>query len=753
MTPLKISRWSSCRKASFAAFPIEPLTVQLPPVKMPKGKPTKRDGAPAGRIADPRFASFETDPRYQLPSKKKLKTKLDSRFSRVFKDEEFIAAAKVDRYGRKLKTDTKKKALQRLYEDEDEEEEEDEELEGGVEVEDDDIVRRELEKADEKYDPARGGGFSSSESDSDSDSESEAEPDEEDEVEESRPGIRLRREKQDVEEGEVTNRFAVVNMDWDHIKSMDLMALFSSFVPVGGRIEKVSIYPSEFGKERMQREELEGPPREIFKKGKDSDEEDEEDSDDSASESEDVEDPFEDSDEEVKKELLQEGNDQDFDSDALRTYQLDRLRYYYAVVVCSDKSTAHKIYEATDGSEYLSSSNFLDLRFIPDDVTFDDEPHDECEDVPSGYKPVEFVTDALQHSKVKLTWDMHPEEVSRKESIKKAFTGSRADVAENDLRAYLASDSEGEDEEDDFGEDAPAEAQEEEEAPLSKKELARRKMRAALGLSDEPAAKPSKSGPVGEMQITFTPALSGKPEKREEGEETTIEKYKRKEKERKEKKRAKSLAKREGLDPDAVQEDQTVEGPAEEDLGFDDPFFTSEPVQPTKSAMRKEERLKKRAAREREEAESAAQKAQLELLMADENGDGGAHLDHFDMKEIMKAEKQKGKKGKGKKGKKGTAGEDQGGLQEDFKMDVEDSRFKAVFESHEFAIDPSNPKYKATQGMKKLLEEGRKKRKAGPSESSPEVKRSSKKTKADGGDVDLGSLVDAVKRKAKAGRR
>ncbi len=153
--------------------------------------------------------------------------------------------------------------------------------------------------------------------------------------------------------------------------------------------------------------------------------------------------------------------------------------------------------------------------------------------------------------------------------------------------------------------------------------------------------------------------------------------------------------------------------------------------------------------KEKEEAENAAQKAQLELLMADENG--GAHVDHFDMKEITKAEKLKNKK-KGKKGKKGAEG--QGGLQEDFAMDVQDSRFKAVFENHEFAIDPSNPKFKATQGMKKLLEEGRKKRKAGPAESPNEKKdqRSSKKAKPDGDLSELSSLVASVKQKAKARR-
>ncbi|KAL2153585.1 hypothetical protein VTH82DRAFT_4740 [Thermothelomyces myriococcoides] len=705
---------------------------------MTKNKSTKRESAPITRITDPRFANFETDPRYKLPSKKTLKTKIDKRFSRVLKDDDFVATAKVDRYGRKLKTDTKKKALQRLYEEED-----DHDPGADAQVEDDDIVRRELEKADTKYDPARGGGFSSSESDSDSDSdsESEAEPEAEDEEEETRPGIHLRREKQQVEEGEVTNRFAVVNMDWDYVKSVDLLALFSSFVPPGGRIEKVSVYPSEFGKERMQREELEGPPKEIFKKSKESDGEDD-DENDSTSDSESDDDSTGDSDEEVKKELLKEGNDQDFDSDALRTYQLERLRYYYAVVVCSDKDTAHKIYEATDGTEYLSSSNFLDLRFIPDDVTFDDEPRDECDSVPPGYQPIEFTTDALQHSKVKLTWDMHPEEASRKESIKKAFSGSRADIAENDLRAYLASDSES-DEEDG---DVPAEEPGEDGAPLSKKEIARRKMRAALGLSDEPAPKSSESGPVGEMQITFMPALSEKP-KKDEAEETTIEKYKRKEKERRERRKAKTLAKKEGIDPDAIQKQQ-AEAP-EEDLGFDDPFFTAEPVKPSKSALRKEERLRKRAAREKEEEENAAQKAQLELLMADENG-GDAHLDHFDMKEIERAEKLKGKKKK-KKGKKAT--EDRGGLQEDFKMDVEDSRFKAVFENHEFAIDPSNPKFKATQGMKKLLEEGRKKRKAGLEESpnGKQEQREPKKAKA-GGDQELSKLVESVKKKVKAKR-
>lgn len=689
----------------------------------------KRDGASSAKIRDSRFASFETDPRYALPSKRKSKTTIDKRFSRMLKDDDFTATAKVDRYGRKIKSDSKKKALQRLYQEE--EEDDDEQEEDDIEVEDDDVIQRELQRADAKYDPARGGGFSSSESDSDSDSEDDDDDDDEEARVDTAPDMqKYHTEQADVEVGEVTNRIAIVNIDWDHIKSIDLMALFRSFVPVGGRIQKVSIYPSEFGKERMQREELEGPPQEIFKKKarEDSDDESEQDS-------EDEDDEAEDSDEEAKKDLIKEENDEDFDSDALRTYQLDRLRYYYAVMTCSDKNTAQKIYEATDGSEYLSSSNFLDLRFVPDEVTFDDEPRDECEKVPDNYKPVEFVTDALQHSKVKLTWDMHPEEVTRKESIKNAFSGSRTDVAENDLRAYLASDSEDEEDEDEPAADKAGDA-----PKLTKKELARRKMREALGLKDEPSEKPSKSGPVGDVQITFTPALTDETLKKDPQEETTMEKYMRKERERKAQRKEKAMAKRGEANTEADEGTQ-------EDLGFDDPFFTTEePKTTSKSALQKEERRKKREAREAKEKKNAGEKAQLELLMADNQDGEASHLDHFDMNEIVKAEKKRNKKSK--KSKKDT--EAAAGLQEDFSMDVEDDRFKAVFDNHEFAIDPSNPKFKATSGMKKLLEEGRKKRKHGDGDEDGEIRKEkrSKKAAKGGSKDDLKSLVSALKKKS-----
>lgn len=704
----------------------------MPKQKTPKGAAAATASA---EITDPRFTNFTTDPRFRLPSKKLTRTKIDKRFSRMLKDEDFSNSAKVDRYGRKLSSSGKKKALERLYVPD---EEGKEEQDGDVEVEDDEVVEKELARA-EGYDPARGGGFSSSEDeDEEGDEDGGVELEEAEEVE--FPDMQA--EQAGVEMGDISSRFAVVNLDWDNIKSADLVAVFSSFVRPGGKIHKISIYPSEFGKERMEREELEGPPKDIFAR-KQEEESLEPDSEDDSEDDEEL-------DEKIKKDLQKEDGGEDFDSAALRQYQLERLRYYYAVVVCSDEQTAQNIYESTDGTEYLSSANFFDLRFIPDGTEFDGKPRDECDAVPAGYKPTEFVTDALQHSKVKLTWDMDPEEATRKDAIKRAFSGSRAEIGENDLRAYLGSDSE---------DDEEPEAVEEETPQLSKKELARQKMRAALGLSDEPV-KPSKKtkGPIGDMEITFAAGLSSNDkgkgsvfENEPIMEETTAEAYIRKEKERKARRKEKAKAKREGRDPSAEADEADPAENEKEDLGFDDPFFATDEVIKEKASksLRKEERLKKREAKAKEAAARASQRAELELLMVDNSTEAPSHLEHFDINEIARAEKARRKKGKKKDI---VDGGKRGGLQEGFEIDVGDERFKNLFESHEFAIDPSNPKFKGTEGMKRLLEEGRRKRGVeGDNEVELVEKKKSKKRKVDkeGDGGELSGLVEMVKKKAK----
>jgi hypothetical protein len=673
----------------------------------------------------------------------------------MLRDKDFSRNAAVDRYGRKLARDDTKKQLERFYqlegEEEDQDENEDEnDEEDGMVADDDDEVRKELKRVDKSYDPARDGGFSSSSSEEESSSDEESEEEEDGEEEQSLEELEFPDKQQvDVPTGEVTNRIAVVNLDWDNIRAEDLMAVFSSFVPTGGRVLRVSVYPSEFGKERMEREETEGPPREIFASSKRQEGEDEEDEEDLDSEEEE---------EKIKQSMLKEDQGEEFNSTQLRKYQLERLRYFYAILTFSSKDVAKHVYDSVDGAEYLSSANFFDLRFVPDDTDFsDDKPRDECERIPDGYQPNEFVTDALQHSKVKLTWDA--EDKSRKEAQARAFRGSRKDIDENDLKAYLASDTSDGEGEEDAVEVVDATKGDGSTTKLSKKEEERQRMRALLGLSTEPIKSSKSSGPVGEMEVTFTSGLAGEPkrdtifENEPEKEETTIEKYVRKERERKKRRKEKLKAMKrgepEGEKAESSEDDAASAGEGQapqDDLGFNDPFFDDPDGKATAAARRKEEKRKKRAEREAEEAANAAKRAELELLMLD---DKKSEIKHFDMNEIEKAAKQARKKHKKK------AKEQAQAVADDFHMDVSDPRFARLFESHEYAIDPTNPKFKATSGMKALLDEGRKRRRDRDDRGDEEAdtssrdrkKKKQKQSTAGNAADDLKKLADKVKRK------
>lgn len=635
-------------------------------------------------ITDPRFANFQTDPRYRLPSKRNTHVKLDKRFSHMLRDPEFSRKARFDRFGRPLAPDSGKKKLERFYE------------EAEVEADDDLAVQKELDRVDRDDDEEPLSEESASENETTS-------SDEENEAEEDIEEVEFPATQGDVPMGEVSSRIAIVNLDWDNIRAADLMTVFSSFIPSNGRLLKVSVYPSEFGKERMEREEMEGPPKGIFATKPAA-------SDDSSA----LEDEEED-DEQIKESILKGDKGEEFDSAKLRRYQLERLRYYYAVLECSSPTVAKFIYDAVDGTEYLSTANFFDLRFVPDETDFsEDAPRDECEKIPDGYKPNEFVTGALQHSKVKLTWDA--DDVTRKEAQAKAFRGGRKEIDENDLKAYLGSDTSEDEDRDaeviDATSAVPGESTEKQAPKLSKKERERQRTRQLLGLGNEPLKKTKADGPVGDLQITFSSGLSSsRPsssvfENQPEPEETTIEKYVRKERERKQKRKEKLKNSRASIEPDGIAKDaenDDVEG-AKEDLGFDDPFFTEpDHDQAAIKARRKEEKRKKKEEREAEEAATAAQRAELELLMTDSKGAGGRH---FNMEEIEKVEKKKGKKSK--KGKKGAQPPEQA---DDFDVsELQDPRFAQLYESHEFAIDPNNPRFRKTPGMKALLEEGRKRR-------------------------------------------
>lgn len=584
--------------------------------------------------SDPRFSQIYSDPRFRAPKSKDLKVHLDDRFNKkeLNIDE---STAKVDKYGRKINRAEKKKednaAFDKLYTTGEKEDED----------EDDVMARaRGLVSGEESSDS------SSDEEESSSESETVEKKDVYDEVE----------EEAEVPEGEPTKRLAAVNLDWDHITSKDLYAAFIGFVPVGGKIKEVSIYPSEYGKMKMKEEEEEGPPKEFFEDERELSSDD--DSDSEINGEIDIK--------KATKKLYKEDQGGDYNSKALRKYELQRLRYYYAVITLDSVDTSKQIYTECDGTEYESTANTFDLRYVPDGMTFDDEPRDTCSDLPSEYKPTDFTTDALRSSKVKLTWDETP--AQRMEVTKRAFSAKEVD--DMDFEAYVASDSEEEDAE--------------------KAEEMKKKYRSLLkGVSRFDSD--DKDDDV-DLEVTFTPGLSetaNKPE--EEREETTIEKYRNKEKERRKKRKAK------------IKELKRKE----------------------REEMHEGRRGRKETKQEKEEEE--------EVSDSDK---------HFKMKDIIKAEKLKHKKKMNKKQKKQA--EKLAGIDENIELDKNDTRFDEIFEDPSFAIDPTNPEYKKTSVMKKLMKEGKQKAK-----SNAEKQKRGEKRNREEVDKEAERLVGDIKKKVK----
>ncbi|KJH48432.1 hypothetical protein DICVIV_05477 [Dictyocaulus viviparus] len=183
-----------------------------------------------------------------------------------------------------------------------------------------------------KMNLARGeGNISSSDDDSDWDWESH----EFDQLE-----IDLARLDQDAEQVEwATNRIAACNMDWNLVKCEDLMVLAKSFAPPGGSIYRITIYLSDFGATRLAEEDKYGPKLQLSK-------------------------PIEKYDsEEIDDETRL----------AMRKYQVEQLRYYYAVIECDSVETAMTIYDQCDGYQFESSDLKMDLRFVPEGMDFDKE--------------------------------------------------------------------------------------------------------------------------------------------------------------------------------------------------------------------------------------------------------------------------------------------------------------------------------------------------------------------------------------------
>ncbi|KAL3319743.1 pre-rRNA-processing protein esf1 [Cichlidogyrus casuarinus] len=228
---------------------------------------------------------------------------------------------------------------------------------------------------------------------------------------------------------ESTSRLALLHFDWDNGTAEDIFVLLESFLPPNKHIKCVTIYPSQYGIERMREEENSGP-RELKCS-------------DSEASADEVCDP------EDKKAWHNVSAKM---RSRLREYQLQRLKYFYAIIELDSRETAQEIYAKCDGLEYQTSGICLDLRFVDEKETFQVDPQyshlvSECKEViKAKYEPRKFQNKALCSTRVVLDWDKTSDvRTDWLRSQFKAGTDPKATLTENtdQLCKYIALSSSG----------------------------------------------------------------------------------------------------------------------------------------------------------------------------------------------------------------------------------------------------------------------------------------------------------------------
>jgi len=377
----------------------------------------------------------------------------------------------------------------------------------------------------------------------------------------------------------------------------------------------------------------------------------------------------------------------------------------------------------------------------------DDPPKEVCDKAPDKdtYEPKLFSTTALSLGKVDLTWD--ETDPQRLAAMKKAFEMEEGDGENDELLKQFIADSSSDNDEIDPPQDtehsvAPpnilansdeGEFSEEDDEKVIAKYRALLQGTSDHNSKDNLADKDSDSSDG--MEMVF------KEENIKEDEEKSVEKMTPWEKylhKKKEKRKQKKRPREETIEDNEEDQDDNDDIPSDVDLN--DPFFKEE-LSSLKTA-----KIDKTGKKKRKTDEKNVKSNDLELLTMGSDDD---HK-HFDYKEIVDNESKSKKKRMKKKNKK--KGENISAEGEDnFKMDLEDQRFSAIFNNPRYNVDPSHPRFKKTKSMASIIEEKQKRiiksdkeQKNNESESTKPVKKSAKQEKSSG----LLSLANSVKSKS-----
>lgn len=90
----------------------------------------------------------------------------------------------------------------------------------------------------------------------------------------------------------------------------------------------------------------------------------------------------------------------------LRKYEINKMKYFYAIVYCNSTKTAKRIFKEYNGYELELTNIKLNLSFVDDSLAFPQALKEEADEVPPGYAfDGSKVSRALNHSTVKLSWD------------------------------------------------------------------------------------------------------------------------------------------------------------------------------------------------------------------------------------------------------------------------------------------------------------------------------------------------------------
>lgn len=177
------------------------------------------------------------------------------------------------------------------------------------------------------------------------------------------------------------------------------------------------------------------------------------------------------------------------------------------------------------------------------------------------------------------------------------------------------------------------------------------------------------------------------------------------------------------------------------DVDLNDPYFAEEITKIGIKEKKKSMKSTKDGTSPVEDADIERQKAEMALLMMDEEEENKKHFNYNKIVEHQNLSKKKKKQLMKKKEL----------LEDDFEVNVKDARFQAMYTSHLFNLDPSDPNFKKTKAMEKILEEKARQREQKEQELTQAIKKKEseiqKESQKRSIDPALSMLIKSVKNK------